>query len=90
MTNLQGDLGVVLIISSNMKLRKLALFLELLVLGALANGTNGIVNTTTLSPTTNQVQVIEDHNKYVVDLTRDSFNVQVANKSHFVMFFDPM
>ena len=73
-----------------MKLEKVALFLELIVLGASANGTNGKLNTTTLSPTTEHIQAIEDHKRYVVNLTRDSFNVSVANSSHFVMFFSPL
>ena len=75
---------------SNMKLGKVALFLELIVLGASANGTNETLDTTTLTPTTNDIQAIEDNERYVVELTSDSFNVQVANKSHFVMFYDSM
>ena len=73
-----------------MKLGKVALFLELIVLGASANGSNETFNTTTLIPTTNAIQAIEDDDSNVVDLTSDSFNVQVANKSHFVMFYDSM
>ena len=73
-----------------MKLEKVALFLELVLVGAAANGTNDTVNSTTLSLPTNHFGGIEDHKSYIVDLTIDSFNVQVANKSHFVMFFDQM
>ena len=73
-----------------MKLDKLALFLDLILVGASANGTNDALNTNPLSSTTNQIRGIEDHKSYIVDLTRDSFNVQVSNKSHFVMFFDPL
>ena len=72
-----------------MKLGKLVLFLELIVLGALTNGTNGNVNNPTPSPNTNHIQAIEQHNGDVVDLTKDSFNMQVVNKSYFVMFYDP-
>ena len=70
-----------------MKLGKVALFLELIAFGGLASGTNGTDNTTMLSPNTDDIQAIEDHKSYVVDLSTDSFNLQVANKSHFVMFF---
>ena len=80
----------VLLIYSNMKPRKVALFLELIVLGAAANITNGSVNTTTLNTATNHVQTTEDHKSYVVDLTRDSFHVRVSRKSHFVMFYDSL
>ena len=58
-----------------MTLGKLALILEMVVLGTLAK--------------TKRIQALEDHHSYVVNLTRVSFNVQVTDKSHFVMFFGP-
>ena len=54
---------------------------------ASANETNRMANITTQSPTTKSLQAPDD--KFVVDLTRDSFNQSVANGSHFVMFYDP-
>ena len=71
-----------------MKLEVVALYLQLLALSASANETNRMNNTTTQSPTAKHVQSPDD--KFVVDLTRDSFNQSVANGSHFVMFYDPM
>ena len=113
-----------------MKLKGVALFPQLLIVGALTNGRNGTDNTTTQSFTTKRVQATDDKNiyvgdltkdsfnvnasgnrtnsmnttttqspttktiqdpddKFVVDLTRDTFNKSVANGSHFVMFYDP-
>ena len=71
-----------------MKLERVALFLQLIVLGASANGTNRTANATNQSPTTKRVQELEDHKRYVVNLTRDSFNESVTKEKHFVMFFD--
>ena len=74
-------------IYSNMKLERASAFLLIMVVGASANEINRIANITTQSPTTKTVQAPDD--KFVVDLTRDSFNQSVANGSHFVMFYDP-
>ena len=70
-----------------MKLEVVALYLQLLAVSATANNKNRMNNTTTKRPTTNHVLAPDD--KFVVDLTRDSFNQSVANGSHFVMFYDP-
>ena len=66
-----------------MKLEIIALFLQLIVDGASATGTNGMANIFTQSPTTKSVQAS------VVNLTSDSFNKSVSKEEHFVMFFDP-
>ena len=76
-------------IYSNMKLEIVALFLELIVLEAFATGTNGNGYSSTQIPTTNRFQATDYNKSYVVNLTKDSFNKQVSNNSHFVMFYDP-
>ena len=70
-----------------MKLKRAALFLLMTAVGASGYRTNGTAKSTTPSPTTMSVQAPDD--KFVVDLTRDSFNQSVGNGSHFVMFYDP-
>ena len=76
-------------ICSNMELEIVVLFLELIVLGASVNGTNGTSNTITLNPTTNDIHATEDKTSDVNDLTMDSFNDSIAKGSHFIMFYDP-
>ena len=70
-----------------MRLERAALFLLMMAVGASANRTNGKDSKTTPSPAKESIQVSDD--KFVVDLTRDSFNQSFANGSHFVMFYDP-
>ena len=70
-----------------MKLERAALFLLMMAVGASSKRTNGTANSTTPSPTTMSVQATDD--KFVVDLTQESFNKSVANGSNFVMFYDP-
>ena len=70
-----------------MKLERASAFLLMMTAVVSANETNRMANITIQSPTTKSVQAPDD--KFVVNLTRDSFNQSVANGSHFVMFYDP-
>ena len=70
-----------------MKLERAALLLLIMAVDASANRTNGTANSTRPSPTTMNVQAPDD--KFIVELTRESFNQSVANGSHFLMFYDP-
>ena len=70
-----------------MKLERAALILLMMAVGTSANGTNETPNSNTPSPTTISAQATDD--KYVVELTEESFNQSVANGSHFLMFYDP-
>ena len=72
-----------------MKLDRVALFVQLVIVGAAGSGRKGTANTTAQSPATNRVQPTEDNKSFVVDLTRDSFNESVGNGSYFIMFYDP-
>ena len=68
-----------------MRVGNVPLVFGIFVLGVLVKVTIG---TSSQNPTTNlpiNVQVTTGH---IVNLTRDSFNVSVANRSHFVMFFN--
>ena len=70
-----------------MNLKRAVLFLLIMVVGASANRKNGTASITTDRTTTKRVQASDD--KFVVDLTRDSFTESVSNGTYFVMFYDP-
>ena len=72
---------------STMNLERAAKFVLMMAVGASANRRNGTASSTTPIPAIQSDHTPDD--KFVVDLTRDSFNQSVANGSHFVMFYDP-
>ena len=73
----------------NMNLKKVAGFLELIVFCVSANVTKVNANINTQTPTTTPFPILENPKSSVVNLTTETFNREVANSSHFVMFFDP-
>ena len=64
---------------SSMKFRGIALILQLPIFGTVVKGgTNFTVNMTT-----------DGSKSDVITLTAESFNREISQRSHFVMFYDP-